>query len=265
MEEEKIVKIVFEIILITSLLLVSFIVAIVYFRLKRNEHLRETKFMQQAFASQLLQSQIEVQEQTRLYLAEELHDNIGALSSLIKINLTLLSLAKDEERKHNLLKESQNLIKTLILDVKHLSISLNTNKLTNLSIAEAVYLEVQRIEKLQLFTINFSIEGDEVALPDDKQLILFRICQELLHNILKHAQPTTVTVALSFTNKQLQIIIADDGIGFDVKMANKKITGSGLINLHNRAKVIGGSLYLTSNGVIGTHCTIQIPAIPLNS
>jgi signal transduction histidine kinase len=124
---------------------------------------------------------------------------------------------------------------------------------------------VQRIEKLGLFTINFTLEGEDMRLPTDKQIILFRVCQELLHNIVKHAQPTTVSVTIIITLNTLQITIVDDGIGFNVEAASTKNSGSGLINLYKRAKVIGGTLYLKSNPTSGTHCNIQIPLLPLNS
>ena len=262
MEEEKIVKIVFEIILITSLLLVAFIVTIAYFRFKRNAHFKETKFLQQAFVEQLLQVQLEVQEQTRLHIAEELHDNVGALASLIKINLKLLFNEKEPTRFTDILEQSQIHIKNLIIDVKQLSVSLHTDRLSHLCIGEAIYLEVERIQKLGLFTINCIMEGEDIQLPNDKQIILFRVCQELLHNIVKHAQPTIVSVVIIFTQNALQITIVDNGKGFDIEAASKKNSGSGLINLHKRAKVIGGSLYLTSNATSGTHCSIQIPLLP---
>ena len=265
MEEEKIVKIVFEIVLISSLLLVAFIVTIAYFRFKRNAHFKEKKLMQQAFSEQLLQAQLEVQEQTRLHIAEELHDNVGALASLIKINLKLLSITKEPIKFADILEQSQTHIKNLIVDIKHLSVSLHTDRLTHLRIGEAIYFEVQRVEKLDLFTIDFTIKGEDIQLPNDKQIILFRMCQELLHNIVKHAQPTTITVIITFTLNKLEITIIDDGIGFDVEEANKKNNSSGLINLYKRAKVIGGTLYLTSNATSGTHCNIQISMLPQNT
>lgn len=265
MEEEKIVKIVFEIILISSLLLIAFIVTIAYFRFKRNAHITETKFLQQAFAEQLLQVQLEVQEQTRLYIAEELHDNVGALASLIKINLKLLSLTKEPTRFAEILEQSQTHIKNLILDVKQISVSLHTDRLSQLRIGEAIYLEVQRIEKLGLFTINFTIEGEDIRLPNEKQIILFRVCQELLHNIVKHAQPSTVWVTIIFTTNTLEITIIDNGTGFNIEAASKKNNSSGLINLYKRAKVMGGTLYLTSNVTSGTHCNIKIPMLPLST
>ena len=182
-----------------------------------------------------------------------------------KINLKLLSITKEPIKFADILEQSQTHIKNLIVDIKHLSVSLHTDRLSNLCIGEAIYLEVQRIEKLGLFTINYSTEGEDVQLLSEKQIILFRVCQELLHNIIKHAQPTTVSVAIIFTTNKLEITIIDDGIGFDVEVAKQKNNGSGLINLYKRAKVIGGTLYLISNASFGTHCNIEIPILPQNT
>ncbi len=265
MEEEKIVTIVFKIILISALLLVAFIVTIAYFRYKRNGHFKETILLQQAFEEQLMQVQLEVQEQTRLYIAEELHDNIAAIAALIKMNLWQLSKAKEPAKITDLIETSQTQIKDLIRDVKQMSVSLHTDRLSNICIGEAICQEAQRVKKLGLFTVNYSIIGQDLQLPSDKQIILFRVCQELLHNIVKHAQPTTVSVTIVFTPTTLAVTIKDDGIGFDVTAASKKNNSSGLINLHKRAKVMGGSLYLTSNATSGTHSNITIPMLPLST
>jgi len=226
---------------------------------KKKQHILEKQQMKKTFETELLQSQLEVQEQTRLYIAEELHDNAGALSSLIKINLNLLSQTADETKKAELLAECKQLTKTLIADLKQLAIGLNTNVIKQQGLVSALQSETERLEKLQLFAVRFSVAGEERNFPDDKQLILYRICQELLHNIVKHAQPTQVDLSITFKNDELRISLTDDGIGFDTGEAAKKIEASGLTNLHHRAGLIGGSLDLDSRPGQGTSCTIHLP------
>ncbi len=242
-------------------LIIYFIIA---YRKKQRINQIENKRLQRQFSEQLLQSQLEVAEQTRHYISEELHDNIGALASLIKMNIGLIESSIEATKKQLIITESKELIKHLITDVKQLSISLDTNRIANTTITEAIEKEVKRLQKLDAFSTSISILGEEINIPDDKRIILFRICQELLHNILKHAKPKNVTVSLQFTQNQLTIIITDDGIGFDIDTTMQQRNSSGLINLYNRAKLIGGSLYLKSNVQLGTHCTIQIPILPAN-
>ncbi|MGB8191929.1 MAG: ATP-binding protein [Chitinophagaceae bacterium] len=242
------------------LLVAGLLVLYIYvYNNKKKKHIQERTEMQKQFENTLLQSQLEVQEQTRQYIAEELHDNVGALSSLIKINLNLLSQATSEERRVDLIEESKTLVKTMIGDLKQLVIGLNTSVIKNQGFVNAISYEVEHIEKLQLFNISLLVTGEEKALSDDRQIILYRICQELLHNIVKHAQPAKVEMIMTFEKDRLNIRLSDDGIGFDIAEASKKRGASGLTNLQNRARLIGGSLYLNSQPGKGTDCIIQIP------
>lgn len=129
----------------------------------------------------------------------------------------------------------------------------------NQGFVNAIGAEVERIQKLQLFSIDFSVTGEEKDLGEDRQLILYRICQELLHNVVKHAQPRSVKLLLEFEEQQLNIRLADDGVGFNPGEAASKAGASGMTNLNNRARLIGGSLYLNSALGKGTDCFIQIP------
>ena len=242
------------------LLVAGLLVLYIYvYNNKKKQHIEERIKMQKQFENILLQSQLEVEEQTRQYIAEELHDNVGALSSLIKINLNLLSQAASVEKRGELIEDSKALMKTLIGNLKQLVIGLNTNVIKNHGLVNAVRNDVQRIEKLQLFSISLSVTGEEISLSDDRQLILYRICQELMNNIVKHAQPSTVNMTMAFGKDELSIQLTDDGVGFDTVAALKNINASGLTNLHNRARLIGGTLTLNSSPGKGTECIIHIP------
>lgn len=242
------------------LLVAGLLVLYIYvYNNKKKQLIQDKMKMQKQFENTLLQSQLEVQEQTRQYIAEELHDNVGALSSLIKINLNLVSQTTSDEKRSVLIEDSKALVKTLIGDLKQLVIGLNTNVIKNHGLVNAVRNDIQRIEKLQLFNISFSVTGEERSLSDDRQLILYRICQELLNNTVKHAQPTKVNMSMVFEENELVIKLADDGIGFDAIAALKNIDASGLTNLHNRARLIGASLTLTSRPGQGTESIINIP------
>jgi signal transduction histidine kinase len=242
------------------LLVAGLLVLYIYvYNNKKRQLIQDKMKMQKQFENTLLQSQLEVQEQTRQYIAEELHDNVGALSSLIKINLNLVSQTTSDEKRTVLIEDSKALVKTLIGDLKQLVIGLNTNVINNHGLVNAVRNDIQRIEKLQLFHISFSVTGEDRSLSDDRQLILYRICQELLNNTVKYAQPTMVSMSLAFEEKELVIKLSDDGVGFDAATAMKNINASGLTNLHNRARLIGASLTLTSRPGQGTECIINIP------
>lgn len=242
------------------LLVAALLILYIYvYNNKKKQHAREKISMQEQFRNTLLQSQLEVQEQTRQHIAQELHDNVGALSSLIKINLNLISKTNSEQERSALIADSKELVKTMIADLKQLVIGLNTNVIRNQGLVNAIKADVDRIEKMQLFAIQFSVTGEERAIKEDSQIILYRICQELLHNIVKHAQPKQVNISMMFDHDHLQITLADDGVGFDTAAAFKKPGASGLSNLYDRTALIGGSLYLKSQPGKGTDCLVQIP------
>ncbi len=242
-----------------AIVLVSFVF---HFQKKKYQHKEQLISIEEKNKQQLVQSRLEVEEQTKLYIARELHDNIGTLSSLIKINLNLISSAGTEEKRSELLSESTDLIKTLITDVKQLSLSLNTDRITKMSISKAIQLETTRLQKLNLFIVEYSCEGDEWPIPGDKQIVLYRICQELLHNIIKHAKPFKVSVILRFTKELLHITITDDGAGFTIHHPSatvNELNGSGLVNIYNRVGLLGGKLILDSAPGKGTKCYIEVP------
>lgn len=242
------------------LLVAALLVLYIYiYNNRKRQHIQEKARMQRQFETALLQSQLETQEQTRQYIAEELHDNVGALSSLIKINLNLLGQARSEEKRAELIADSKALVRTLIGELKQLVIGLNSNTVRYQGWINAVQAEAERIEKLQLFGMSLSVSGEERTLKDDRQIILYRMCQELLHNIIKHASAREVKMDVRFEDQQLTIRITDDGAGFDTGAAMKKAGASGLANLHNRAALIGGALTLKSEPGKGTDCLISIP------
>lgn len=238
------------------------ILFIIHFQNKKYAHKEELLSTAEENKRQLVQSKLEVEEQTRLYIARELHDNIGTLSSLIKINLNLISTSNSEERKSILLSESKDLVKSLIGEVKQLSVTLNTDRITKMSLSQAIQLETSRVQKLNLFIVDFSVEGEEWSIPGDKQIIVYRICQELLHNIIKHAKPFKVTIAIKFEKQTLHICIEDDGVGFYSTNGSAQanfLDGSGLMNIYSRIGLIGGKFFIESMPGKGTKCYIELP------
>jgi two-component system, NarL family, sensor kinase len=243
--------------------LAGFIIILIFLQKQKLKKMKsERELMRAQFDQQLLQSQLEVEEHTRKHIAQELHDNIGALSSLIKINLGLSASEASPQKKEALLDESRSLIKVLITELKHLAVSLNADRLNHFSLAEMLKIEVSRLKKMDLFSIDLQIKGDEFLLPPQKQIILYRVCQEILHNSLKHSEATKVSIEMNFRPDILLIQILDDGVGFDKEDKQQKeneINGSGLINLKNRIELLEGWLDLQTAPGKGTRYLITIP------
>lgn len=236
---------------------ILFLVMLTYYNLRRRQTAREKKEMQVAFEEQLHQARLEIQQQTLTYLAQEIHDNVGQILSLAKIQLS--SFKEGEAIDFPLLYDARENVGRSLQDLRSLSKGLQSGQLRNFNIREAVEKEVQRITRLGALTVSVTSEGDEQAIGDDKQLILFRIIQECLNNCLKHARATNINIGFNWFSNQLRVRVRDDGQGFDVEKALRLSSGLGIQNILNRAQVTGGSGAIQSRPGEGTTVTVQIP------
>ena len=118
------------------------------------------------------------------------------------------------------------------------------------------------------YTTSYRLEGVPCRFDAQKELVLFRIVQELLNNILKHAKAKTISVALTYWPDLLSVTIADDGEGFDpeaIAIPTGEETGLGIRSMNHRAGLIGAGFQLTSMVGEGTVATIEIPFSSVNA
>ncbi|MFT3703481.1 MAG: sensor histidine kinase [Agriterribacter sp.] len=218
---------------------------------------KEKAELQTQFSQTLLQSQLEIQEQTLRHVSRELHDNIGQVASLIKINLNTMVL-EDQEKANQKIEDTKDLIRQLITDVKALSVNLGSDRVTRVGLIKSLETEVERLNKTGEFTAEFIMEGDLPRINDDSLIILYRMAQEIINNIVKHSRAKHIRVLLNANEKVLTLAMQDDGVGFDVE-EKKKQGGAGLFNLQNRAKLINAQLAIISTQGNGTATSIQMP------
>jgi signal transduction histidine kinase len=248
---------VFVVAAVVFLILVLLIVIILYLHNLKVKKMNREKEM---IKTQLLKSRLEVEEQTKRNIAQELHDNIGALSSLIKINLTLLGSESNTAKKELLIGESKDLIKTLITELKQISISLNSDRLELLTISEMITQDVTRLQKTGLFEVSLYTRGEPIEISNDRKIILYRICQELLHNCLKHSDASVVRVNIHFLSNGIDIQVKDNGKGFSTgNLLVPELDGSGLGNIRSRVKLLNGSFEVESETGSGTCCSVFVP------
>ncbi|RYF89564.1 MAG: hypothetical protein EOO03_05745 [Chitinophagaceae bacterium] len=229
------------------LLLIFFIVITLAVRYRKRK--KENETLRVEFSEQLLKSQLEIQEETLQFVSRELHDNIGQIASLIKINLNTMPLENlgVVQTKVNNTKE---LVKQLITDIKLLSTSLNGDKLNKVGLMQSLQNEADRINKTGAFVANFEQDATIPAIHNDKAIILYRMVQEVLNNALKHSGAKEISIRAGVDESNRFILtIKDDGKGFDVeeKLKDSKDTGNGLLNLQQRAKVINGYVNFVSS------------------
>ena len=244
--------------IIILLIAASFIVILVAYSNKRKKRfLQEQQNMQMLFKEQLLQSQIEIQEQTLQHISKELHDNFGHIASLIKINLFTLQL-NDTEKALAKIEDTKDLARQLIADIKSLSVSLGSDRLAQAGLAKAIETEVERLNKTGEFIATYQLQGPMPDIDADKALILYRMAQEVLNNMVKHSKAKHINILLQVNENVFILAFSDDGIGFN---AEEKATasGAGLRNLQSRALLINAQLHIESLPGNGTTITIGLP------
>ncbi len=241
------------------LMLISFIAYIIYqYKQKQNIYHKDMEQLKAAHRNELLQSQIEIQEQTFENISREIHDNIGQKLTLAKLHLNTLDVLNAEQaclRLH----DSVNMISDAISDLSDISRSLSAEVVEHNGLIKALELEVAQIKKSKLYNISLDVNGEPVFMESQSELIIFRIIQESLSNIMKHAAATMIRIVLDYKDTILQMSISDDGIGFNPDQ--KCITGTGIANMKRRAGWLNGTCVLKSNPGAGTNINIEIPIV----
>ena len=242
-------------------LVIVFIMSVIRYNRKMYAHMKEKLSMQSQFQQTLLQTQLEIQEQTFKNISLEIHDNIGQVLSLVKLNINTMDADKPEPLQEKI-DNSRTLITKAIQDLRDLSKSLNTDYVIELGLMRSIEYELEMIQKTGSYDIQFDTNGKAYRLERQQELIIFRIVQEVLHNIIKHAKATKIDVTASFDPGTFILVIADNGQGFDaskIESDNYEGFGLGLRNMNNRAKMINASFKLTSTLQVGTAVTITLP------
>lgn len=228
---------------------------------QKYRHSQEILEIREAFNKTLLESKLQIQEDTLRHISQELHSNAQHQASLININLTEMLEKSSPETKESIY-EIKLIAKQLMGDLKALSAGLNTNHIMKIGFSSALENELKRLAKTKKYATHFNKSGKEFPLRADDEIILFRLCQEILNNIVKYAEAKTVTITQDFTGNMLRVEISDDGIGFDVQEAIKNSgekESTGLMNMHNRAKLIEATLDVKSEPGKGATLTISLP------
>ena len=245
---------------IVFLILGAFIILfMLLYRYRQNKMIKERQLLEAMYKQTLLQTQLEIQEQTFQNISQEIHDNIGQVLTLAKLNLNTIDPNIPNPTNEKVIR-SKELVSKAISDLRNLSKSLNTDLIKELGLYEIVQRELIMVSKSGQFQANFSGEGEPYRFDKQKELIIFRIFQELLHNIIKHSKANTINVELSYSAGLFNLKVYDDGLGFDTqRLSTEQSFGLGLRNMQNRAALIGASLNLTSMPGKGTTVCLTLP------
>jgi signal transduction histidine kinase len=205
--------------------------------------------LKNTYDKEILQTRIEIQNQTFQTISRELHDNVGTIVSIALVHVKSMVPGINEQEQQKVT-EVTGLLNEAIDTLRDISKSINSDNITRDGWLHSFLVELDRVRKIRLFEITSSVKGEAFELEASNQLILFRLLQEAMNNIVKHAEAKNVDVQVVYSGDKLTIMISDDGRGFDKK--DTATNGSGLHNMQARAAMLPASLSIDSAPGKGT-------------
>jgi signal transduction histidine kinase len=203
-----------------------------------------------------INAEITTLENERRRIASDLHDEVGPLLSAIKIQIRHLTPASESDA--GLVDKSSRYIDDIIARMREISNDLLPSTLQRKGLAAAVYEFLGKIPPNSGLNISFLCPND-VRLPQDTEVNLYRIIQEVVHNALKHASASTLAIQLLISDKEIRLATEDNGRGFDHREMSHKSGSLGLLNLQSRADVLKGHFTWQSAKGKGTRYLFEIP------
>lgn len=245
------------------LLLVLFLILFaLLFQKRQSIYKQEKAALHAQYAQEMLQTQIEVQNATLQQIGQELHDNIGQLLSVARINLNMLQEMQHSAEVRPFIVQTNEVVNQSIVDLRGLTKSLDGDFVKDFGLEQSLSYELHRIQKTGLFETVFTVYGDRYSLGYEKEIVLFRVSQEALNNMIKHAHATRITAELHYNPELFCLLLNDNGKGFDPEnVRNSQLTGSGagLRNMERRVSLIGGTFKITSIPDESTRIQIDVP------
>jgi len=213
----------------------------------------------------ILTSTLEAQEKERKRLSYELHDSIGqslsaAVLSMNKVLMDETVMSEDGKEK---LKQAIHYTNTGIQEARAIAHNLLPKSVEEAGLEDAIDTMLNSVSLVSNINFNFNSNLNGFRLSKEKEINIFRICQEALNNIIRHSQATEGSIQIMYYDEVLILTIDDNGEGFDSKSKKLK-NGIGVGGMMSRAKAMGGDFEVSSKPKKGTHILIEIPIHPNN-
>jgi signal transduction histidine kinase/ligand-binding sensor domain-containing protein len=224
--------------------------------------LRREKWIQQEFSQQ----QIESQEAERKRLAAELHDGLG--QDLLVVNNELQQFLREGIGSKGDLRQAAALVQESIQSVREISSNLHPHHLDRLGFCAAVEAMTENISRSTGLTIQRSCDDIDRLLPKETEIHMYRIIQEALSNVVRHASAKNVNVQVKKNSETVEITVIDDGKGFNVNEALERrpplpsgggLHGFGLSSMTERVRIVGGTIKIESTPGTGTAVHVSVP------
>ncbi len=231
-------------------------------RLDALEQIRQDLLERESFRRQLLRHTVIAQEEERQRIARELHDETAQLLTAISLNLaTLEGWASDRSRVKPLIDRLQALIRQMSEGIYRMVHDLRPAQLDDLGLMAALQFLADKAYNHSGVHVTVNQYGSYQRLDPLVETVLFRVAQEALANVIRHAQVNTALVELYYDELQVRLSVCDQGAGFDEDADLLPPRGWGLAGMRERAEFIGGEFVLRTMPGEGTEVSVIIPFI----
>lgn len=221
-----------------------------------------SKLQQMIQKKQLVKYVTEAHEKERKMIAQELHDGIAQSIFSLMLELRQLKVLADQEAVIAQVEKMDGHFSEVLREIKQMAIDLRPTALDDLGLLPALKILLHRMEETTGIQIQFHAEiSKDFSFSDAASTVIYRVVQESLTNCVKYAGVQEVFIWLVEEDQQLKIVILDHGKGFDLAHLDKTRQGLGLLNMQERAEMIGGSFHIDSQINEGTKIVLMIPMI----
>ena len=205
------------------------------------------------------------QEVERARLARDLHDGLSQQLAGLSIALSVMKRRTAEVAGAEDLREDLSVLqqRTIALaeDIRHLSHDLHPSSLQQAGLVAALEDYCADLRHHHMVEVAFSTVGDVTPIGADTALCLYRVAQEALRNVISHARARHAELRLVCGGERIELTIADDGRGFDISAATENVQGLGLVSIHERVRLAGGTVSIVTEADKGTRMRIDLPLI----
>jgi two-component system, NarL family, sensor kinase len=232
-----------------------------FYRNSRQKHLlaeqekiyqeEQIKFLERQQQVVSLQSMINGQEAERTRIAKDLHDGLGGLFSTVKMYFSTLQHDTPALRENDLFKKSYSIVDTASVEVRRIAHNMMPEVLMKLGLVNAVKDLCDNISAGKLLTVSLEVHGMNKRLNATTEIMLFRIIQELLNNIIKHAHATEAIIQFIREEERLSVIVEDNGQGFNTQETDEQ-NHSGIATIQSRVNYLNGKMSIDSEKNVGT-------------
>jgi two-component system, NarL family, sensor kinase len=230
---------------------------VIFILIRRNyrnaQHLQEQKVKHLERQQQVisLQSMVNGQEAERTRIAKDLHDGLGGLFSTVKMYFSSLQHDKKELKENELFQKSYSLVDSASEEIRRIAHSMMPEVLMKLGLINAVKDLCDSITAGKLIRVSLEVHGIHDRLNPSTEIMLYRIIQELLNNIMKHAHATEVIIQFIREAERLNVVVEDNGKGFNAAQVDYR-ESKGLEAVRSRVNYLNGNLNIDSERGVGT-------------